>query len=151
MRVLVVRQVLRLDTDMVRFGVRGEANRPDVALSLHQRLQHAVHTIHDSAVAGENDGIGQVAVVDQAGVLGNVPASHRSPKCLIDLLNLGYWHELWLQRLAQCDEAVNVPSYQPCVAGPEVVLLAHERSRRLTRALRNRPRRTQTHPRLSPP
>jgi hypothetical protein len=48
----------------------------NVTLAVHQRLQNAVHSVHDAAIAREDDGICEINLFDKASVLHNPPARH---------------------------------------------------------------------------
>ncbi len=63
--------------DVVGFGVVEEAHGFDVAEAFEEGLADSVHAVHDTAVAEEDDGKGEVAVADEAGVFGDLAAGDR--------------------------------------------------------------------------
>lgn len=48
--VLIVWEIVRINANEVRLGIGGETNGTNVAFALNQRLQDAMHSIHDAAV-----------------------------------------------------------------------------------------------------
>jgi hypothetical protein len=74
---VVVGEVVGMQTDVVGFRVLEEAHGFDVAETFEEGLADSVHAVHDTAVAGKDDGKGEVAVADEAGVLSDLAAGDR--------------------------------------------------------------------------
>ena len=63
--------------DVVGLRVVDEPHGFDVAEAFKECLADSVHAVHDTAVAGEDDGKGNVAVADEAGVIHDLAAGDR--------------------------------------------------------------------------
>src|SRR5882762_3932874 len=64
--VVVVREVVGIYADVVGFGVVEEAHGFDVVEAFKEGLADSVHAVYDTAVAGEDDGKGEVTFADEA-------------------------------------------------------------------------------------
>jgi len=83
-----------VDADVVGVGIAKEANGIDVVATQEKGFADAVHAVHDAAVAGEDDGIGEVARVDESGVIydlsaGELHGAFVTPIGFVQLTNCG--------------------------------------------------------------
>jgi hypothetical protein len=113
--VVVVRKVIGVDADVVRLRVGEEAYGFDIAEPFEKRFADSMHAIHNTAVVGENDGIAEVAVAYETGMLGDLSAGDRlrsvsSPVRLVEFADGGEWNALSRQGGRGLDETVDVPS-----------------------------------------
>jgi hypothetical protein len=111
---IVVGQVVGVDADVVGVGIVEEADGFDVVEARQESLADAVHTVHDATVAGENDRIGEGALVDEAGVADNFAASQffrvvAAPIGFVQFANGGEWHADSWEGAGQIDETTDVP------------------------------------------
>jgi hypothetical protein len=67
------RQVFGMNADIVGIGIVHEAHRIDIVATFQEGFADAVHTVHYTAIAGKNDGEGQIAIENQACVPDNLP------------------------------------------------------------------------------
>lgn len=82
---------------MIRLGILEELDGIDRVPSLQQRLADAVHAVHHAPVARENDGMLQIALLDQTRMIHKLPAGHLltrrpAPIRLIEFANLSQKH-----------------------------------------------------------
>jgi hypothetical protein len=73
-RLFVVRQIIGVDSDVVRCGVANEADCLNLCAIYQESLANAMHSIHDAAVAGKNDGEGKIAFKHQASMIDDFAA-----------------------------------------------------------------------------
>jgi hypothetical protein len=75
-----------------------EADRLDLSAILEESLANAMHSIHDAAIVGKNDGEGKIAVEHQPRMIDDLTAGHSSafivPVRLVELTNRGQWNPL---------------------------------------------------------
>ena len=77
---VVVGEIVWVYADVVGFGIVLEANGFDVGETFDQGwlcLQIRVHAVHDTTVAREDDGEGEVAIADETGMFGDLAAGDR--------------------------------------------------------------------------
>jgi len=122
--------VVGLEADVVGFRVLEEAHGFDVAATFEDGLADAVHTVHDTAVAGKDDGKGEVGVADEAGVLSDLAAGDRfcrvaRPVGLVEFADGGERYALSHERGRGLDETVNVPGAEALGRLAEMILGAH--------------------------
>jgi hypothetical protein len=72
--IVVVGKVIGVDADVVGFRIVKKTNGFDFVETDQQCLADAVHTVHDAAVVRENDGMGEVALIDEAGMVNDFAA-----------------------------------------------------------------------------
>jgi hypothetical protein len=109
-RLFIVGQVVRINTNEVGFGISRKTYSSDMALAAHQRLQYAVHSVHDAAIARKDDGTVEIGLLDEASVFSDVPARHGlSPIRLVELANARNWHDLPFQAFGKGNEAIDTP------------------------------------------
>jgi N-acyl homoserine lactone hydrolase len=126
----VVREILRLDVLVVRFGLLIELNRNDRLPSFEEAARHSVHPIHHLALCPEDHGIREINFVHKLHVTHKDP--HRvwrtvSPKPMdgVQLPDRREGDLLDRETRRAFDQSVNVPSVEAVFARPEVVLLPH--------------------------
>ena len=73
-RLFVVGQIVGMDANVVRCGVVNEADCLNLRAIFEESLANAMHSIHDAAVAGKNDGEGEIAVEHQARMIDDFAA-----------------------------------------------------------------------------
>ena len=119
-----------MQADVVGFRIMVEAYGFDVGETFEQSLADSVHAVHDTAVAGENDRKGEVAVVDELGVFSNLTAGDgfcriAGPVGLVEFADGGQSHSLQRQVGGEFDETVNVPGAETLGRLAEMILGAH--------------------------
>jgi hypothetical protein len=70
----IVWQVIRVDSDVIRLRIMKKTNRLDVAAIFQESLADAVHSIHNTPVAGKNDGKCEIALQHQPSMINDVAA-----------------------------------------------------------------------------
>jgi hypothetical protein len=127
---VVVREVVGVYADVVGFGVAEEARGFDVAETFEESLADSVHAVHDTAVAGEDDGKAEVAVADEAGVVRDLAAGDRFcwvavPVGLVEFADGGERYALSRNGGGDRDETVDVPGAEALRRLAEMILSAH--------------------------
>jgi hypothetical protein len=89
-----------------------------------------VHAVHDTAVAGKDDGKGEVAIADEAGVLSDLTAGDGfcglpGPLGLVEFADGGERHTLSRKGGGDRDETVDVPGAEALWRLAEMILSAH--------------------------
>lgn len=74
MRSVDIWKIVWMYADVVGLRIMQEAHGFDVAKTFKEGLANSMHTVHDATVTGKNDGKGEVAVADEAGVLSDLAA-----------------------------------------------------------------------------
>ena len=128
--IVVVGKIVGIDAEVVGFRVMEEAHGFDVAETFDEGLADSVHAVHDTAVAGKDDGKGEVAVADEAGVLSDLAAGDRfcriaRPEGLVEFADGGDRHTLSRQGGGELDETVDVPGAEALGRLAEMILGAH--------------------------
>ena len=125
-RFFIVWQIIGINANEIGLWIGDKTYGANVSFAANERLQHAVHSIHDAAVVRKDEGMAGISFIDEACVFRDIAARHRlSPIWLVELSDASDWHELRLKVSGQGDEAINIPSPQSGGTGPEVILLAH--------------------------
>jgi hypothetical protein len=127
---VVVWKIVGIYADVVGFRVLEETHGFDVTETFNEGLADSVHAVHDSAVAGKDDGKGEVAVADEAGVLSDLAAGDRfcrvaGPVGLVEFADGGERHTLSRQGGGDRDETVDVPGAEALGRLAEMILGAH--------------------------
>jgi hypothetical protein len=130
--IIIVGKIVWVDADVVGVGVMEKADCFNVIETCEERLADTVHAIHDAAIAGENDRVGEVTVVDEAGVgddfaAGELFVALIAPIGLVQLANGGERYAFSGKGTGEIDEAVDVPGTEALRRLAEVVLRAHVR------------------------
>ena len=89
-----------------------------------------MHAVHDTAVAGQDDGKGEVAVADEPGVVGDLATGDRFccvtiPVGLVEFADDGEGHAFSRQVGGNCNETVDVPGVETLGRRAEMILGAH--------------------------
>jgi hypothetical protein len=69
-----IRQIIRLNSNVVRLRVLNKAHRLDLAKPLQESLADAVHPIHHASVTRKNNGECKIAIEHQASVVDDLAA-----------------------------------------------------------------------------
>ena len=77
-QLFVVRQVVGMHSNVIRFGVFDETNCLDLCAIFQKSLAHAMHSVHDAAVARESDRESEIAIQHQARMIDDFTAGQRS-------------------------------------------------------------------------
>src|SRR5882757_6648607 len=98
--------------------------------AFEEGLANSVHAVHDTAVAGEDDGKAEVAVADEAGVVRDLAAGDRfcriaGPVGFVEFGDGGERYALSRQSGGDCDETVDVPGAEALGRLAEMILGAH--------------------------
>jgi len=114
----------------VRRGLLGESHGPNGLLPLEERLNDPMHAIHHPAVRRQDDGETEVDIVDQAGMVGNLPDRQwcwipNIPVRLIEFTNVGQGNLDDGEISCEINQSVDVPSRESLRRGPNGELLAH--------------------------
>ena len=90
---LIIRKLVRMDTEVIRFRVVGKLNGFNIASVEQGRLADTVHAIHNTAIRRENNRKSQIGGLNQTGVFNNCPTRRRiaaaEPKRLIEFQDRG--------------------------------------------------------------
>jgi hypothetical protein len=73
-RLSVIGQIVWMNAGVIRCGVASEANCLNLRAIFEESLAHAMHSVHDAAVAGKNDGEGKIADEHQARMIDDFAA-----------------------------------------------------------------------------
>jgi len=89
-----------------------------------------VHAVHDAAVAGEDDGIGEVARVDESRVIydlsaGELHGAFVTPIGFVQLTNCGERYAFSWEGVGEIDETMDGPGAEALRRLAEVVLDTH--------------------------
>jgi hypothetical protein len=115
--IVVVGKIVGVDVDVVGLWIVDEANGFDVAETFEEGFADTVHAVHDAAVAGENDGMGKVAIIDEAGVnddvaTGELFGAFVAPVGFVELANFGEGYAFSREGAGEFDETVDVPDVE---------------------------------------
>jgi hypothetical protein len=127
---IVVWKIVGINAYVVGFGVVEEAHGFDVGETFEECLTDSVHTVHDTAVAGKDDGKAEVAVTDEAGVVRDLATGDRlcgiaGPVGFIEFADGGERHALSREGGGDWDETVDVPGAEALGRLAEMILPAH--------------------------
>ena len=89
-----------------------------------------MHAVHDTAVAGQDDGKDEVAVADESGVVGDLATGDgfcwvAVPVRLVEFADVGERDALSRQGGGEFDETVDVPGAEAVGRWAEMILGAH--------------------------
>jgi hypothetical protein len=125
-----VRQIVRVDADIVRLRVLNKADSFDLATPLEEGFADAMHPIHDAAVAGQDNRKFEVTFKHQARVADYLAAGQflrrfSSPIWFIEFGDCRKGNAHAGKRARELDEALNIPCAQPCRRIPKMILSPH--------------------------